>query len=237
MSLWERFTDFSVHKHDFQLSPGQIEEAVNYMRVPGKIDISDLAFETMIADDDRPEENILDSVIDIAIFALPSECRHGSFCDLSKLGVGTTEEFDGVSFVNLCEHGRLVVHKDFYQGHYSSIRVPREGRMSKQHVKYGVFDVKEAGVDYEVIIANCNENGRKVRVQGEVLFNFEEDSSTLRANTTDVPSIYPFISISVFLMLTMCFFRVQCGTPREIPNNHRYQTVEMVSTRPTPTPV
>jgi hypothetical protein len=226
MGLWQRFTDFSVYRHNFQLPPGQIEEAVNYMRVPGEIDISDLAFQAI--PDDRPEANILDSVIDVAIFPLPSECRHRSFCDLSKLGVGTKEDFDGASFVNLCVHGRLALHKDFYQGHHSAIRVPRVGQMSK-HVKYGVFNVKEAGVDYEVIIANCSENGRKVRVQGEVLFNFDEDSSTLWADT-DVP-VYPLISISVFLMLAMCFFRVQC-TQREIPINHQYQTVEMVSARP-----
>jgi hypothetical protein len=221
MNFMKRFSDRSSVAHSVILSTGEVEEAVHVMQKPGKIDLSGLTFHAFPYD--VAPNGFGHTVVDIAIFPLPNGCDDHR-CDLSKLGVGKREEFDGISFLSLCHKGRLRIEKDIYKGQHASIEVPMEGPMRK-HVKYGQFVAKFGGRNYEVLIANCDESGRKVSVEGQVLFDFSHDDS-LHFKSTPVPA-YPLLSISVFLFFTLCFVRVRFTT-RAAYEEARYQSTDIV---------
>jgi hypothetical protein len=217
--LKQIFSDRSGLIHNVVLLPGEVEEAVNFMRLPGRIDLSGL---TLYA---RPYDVIPSevdhTVIDIAVFPLPRGCNDHT-CDLSKLGIGKREEFDGMPFLSLCHNGRLRIEKDYYGGHHTSIRVPVEGPM-ENHVKYGQVAVEHGGQDYEVLIANCDETGRKLQVTGQVVFDFSQDSADFGS-----PPPYHLVSISVFLFFAFCFVRVRFTT-RTADEEATYRSVEMAA--------
>jgi hypothetical protein len=226
-SLGRFFSDSSSLKHNIVLAPGEVEEAVSLMRMPGKIDLSGLTFHALPRDD--IPNGIGHTQIDIAVFPLSPECDDGHKCDLSKLGVGKKEEFDGLAFLSLCHAGRLRIERDFYKGHHISLKVPSEGPM-QTHVKFGQLAIGQGGRDYEVLIANCDENGRHVKVNGQVLFDFSHHDSD-KSKSAPSEATYPMVSLSTFLFFTLCFIRVRFTT-RAAYEDTRHQSIELVNTEP-----
>jgi Lung seven transmembrane receptor len=166
-----------------------------YVRGPGFIDLGSLnftaaspAFSGAATDDSVGDDGNrmlaalgdADSVVDVAIFRLPSECAHKRVgCDWTSLGVGKRTP-DGslrwccneeAAALNLCSggnatsYGRLLLVDGKFKGNHREIVIPREGVVTKQ-MKYGKMEEKESG-SYVVLFANCNAYGREVLVKGE----------------------------------------------------------------------
>lgn len=117
------------------------------------------------------------SSLDIAVFHLPEECvstRNG--CDWTELGVGA-KTGDGILryccsndavALGLCggsQNGRLIMDAEKFVGKHRLMNVPAEGAYSSK-LKYARFEETEESGRYVVVFANCNENGRRVIVEG-----------------------------------------------------------------------
>jgi hypothetical protein len=126
--------------------------------------------------------------LDIAIFALPSECQD-SFdgCDTSIVGVGihrSDDTDDVVSFcctpelvdANKCDTpGRLLLDNindagtARYSGSLVTLDIPSQGTLEAAIFDHPLILVPTAGV-YAVLMANCNEEdvGRTLHVTGDI---------------------------------------------------------------------
>mmetsp|Transcript_17940 Transcript_17940/g.19719 ORF Transcript_17940/g.19719 Transcript_17940/m.19719 type:complete len:565 (+) Transcript_17940:178-1872(+) len=117
------------------------------------------------------------SALDIAVFHLPEECastRAG--CDWTELGIGATSD-DGLLryccssdaiAMGLCagtQYGRLIMNAESFAGKHRLINVPANGEYSN-YLKYGRFEETEESGKYVVVFANCNDEGRRVIVEG-----------------------------------------------------------------------
>ena len=166
-----------------------------YIRGPGYIDLSGLTFTTLISsygddifgDGKARRRRRLDagieqgaSTVDIAVFHLPQHCASSrSGCDWTKLGVGGKLDDgtlrwccsqDAIDY-GLCHEnrfGRLIINGFIFSGSHRFVNVPPEGPMSKQ-IRYGKLEEFESG-QYVVVFANCNENGREIKVLGECVW-------------------------------------------------------------------
>eukprot|EP00535_Pseudo-nitzschia_heimii_P013612 CAMPEP_0197193960 /NCGR_PEP_ID=MMETSP1423-20130617/28368_1 /TAXON_ID=476441 /ORGANISM="Pseudo-nitzschia heimii, Strain UNC1101" /LENGTH=204 /DNA_ID=CAMNT_0042647295 /DNA_START=149 /DNA_END=760 /DNA_ORIENTATION=- len=172
------------------ISPGRIKEDVHYMESRGSIDLSHLRF---YSDDYTGSKNVIvnyqsennktntgenesdmhknsgfshvewkESFLDIAVFEVPENCTSRN-CDLSKFGIGSLTHFDGNSYLNLCQSGRLRIDQNIFKGHHTQLMIPGEGGMPdriKQN-KNNKFRMPKHR-HYEVMLANCNEKGRRV---------------------------------------------------------------------------
>jgi hypothetical protein len=79
------------------------------------------------------------------------------------------------------------------------------------------IDIHNAGVNYEVVIANCNGNGRMVKIKGDILFDYDENHFLGGKDP-----VYPLISAVVFLICCCRFIRIQChGSPPTHPTTHQ----------------
>ena len=144
---------------------GQVEEAVHRIDNMGAIDLSRLRFS--VADDAIG----IDSVLDVAIFQVPAHCN-SQLCDLSEHGIGKLEHFDGASYLSLCNNdGRLQIDRERFRGHHSELAIPGDGPMIEDRiVDGGEIVVSERDRTYEVMIANCNKQGKQVNMAGQVIF-------------------------------------------------------------------
>ncbi len=61
--------------------------------------------------------------------------------------------------------GRLIIDKSRFKGEHRSVPIPSEGAFSSQ-VQLGKIDVDEADGKYTMIISNCNDYGRSVKLNG-----------------------------------------------------------------------
>jgi hypothetical protein len=221
------------------IKPGQVEEAVHYMAFNGAIDLSQLHFEAFPADggdldpssalpsrshtahwdnESQQQHNnnnfnnstthvVRESFLDIAVFEVPERCTSRT-CDLSRFGVGRIQQFSGATFLNLCHGGRLDLDLDVYRGYHTQLMVPQEGPMP-QKVRYGKVTVPVPNRNYEVMIANCNDSGRKVQLTGQVIFDFDDDPvSQLDASSLAVLTL---IAFAVCLFFSACSIRVRWG--------------------------
>ena len=223
MNLLQRLSNKS-NGYSIVLEPGQIEEAVHFMQGRGTIDLSDLSFFAFPREETGSQTNST-SYVDIAIFPLPKGCSGGEKCDLSDLGVGKRETFDGISFLDLCHEGRLRLDTGIYKGHHAYIKVPNTGKMAKS-VEYSQLAAEHGQRDYEVMIANCNLSGRKIRIQGQVLFDFSKDQHPKTNTLTPFPG-HPLVSISVFLFFTVCFVRIRFTTRAAYEELRSHSTARM----------
>jgi hypothetical protein len=226
MGIIKRWTDRAIVTHNFRLSQGEVEEARSFMKFPGKIDVSGLSFHAAPYQDGKEEHvsGINETWVDIAVFPLPRSCRQ-DHCDLTELGVGARENSD--FFVELCHNGRLQIRREVFHGFHTALKVPTKGPMEK-HVLYGLFDARDAGQEYDVIIANCHMAGRQIHVKGQAVFDFGRSSEEHFDPATSLP--YPLTSLTVFLGLALCFFRIRCtslGSSRR--SDGRNETVEISS--------
>lgn len=192
-------TDAFVHYND------------GFIRAPGFIDLGSLTFTAIsepYSSNDDPlfnddgdfgemgDDNIraLDggvevegTVVDIAIFQLPSKCVHSKVgCDWPSLGVGKRSDDGSLRWccnreamdLGICEdspdnYGRLMVDNDYFKlhnatHHHRYVTVPNEGPMSKK-IKNGKMEQTQSGT-YVVLYANCNLEGREIYVTGEAVW-------------------------------------------------------------------
>ena len=124
----------------------------------------------------------------------------------------------GASYLNLCQGGRLHLN-DKFTGHATHLTVPAKGSMPdriKQR-QYNKIHMPEAK-HYEVMLANCAANGRKVRVSGQVVFDLVDDDvdSLTRQSLTILVSVAAVV-FCLFVILTV---RVNMGTRSDFEQAH-----------------
>jgi hypothetical protein len=124
--------------------------------------------------------NAISLQVDIVFFYEPSECSNNrNGCDWTKLGIGTTDEFGSLRWCcsneaiefGYClggpnQYGRLIVNSTAFKGQHRFISVPPSGKLDTT-VKYGKLEEPENSGTYILIIANCNDEGRDVMVNGD----------------------------------------------------------------------
>lgn len=127
--------------------------------------------------------------VDIAIFRLPKDCAGTrSGCDWTMLGIGGKNDEGALRYCctkdaidwGLCKEedsGRLIVQHGDFGGKHKFIDLPPTGEVPKK-LKDGLFQFdndKTDGFDdytgeYVIVFANCNEDGRPVKVSGDTVW-------------------------------------------------------------------
>jgi hypothetical protein len=186
------------------IAPGAIEEAVHYMQFSGDIDLSELYFSA------EGQGTGVESFVDIAVFEVPGHCTSHN-CDLSQFGVGALTHFNGITFLNLCQAGRLMIDNNIFQGHHTQLMIPSEGPMPS-HIKRsaGTFKVPIQNRYYDVMIANCNEHGRRIQLAGQVVFAFEDNLTPIL--TARSLTILTTVAFAVCLVLSLLSIKIERGT-------------------------
>ena len=230
MNLKRAFTPDHDSDHILSIHPGTIEEALNFMTKPGKIDFSDLTFYAKPHNQEEEHEDEAesatsnkqndypDTLLEIAIFPLPPGCKNHN-CVLSEVGIGRMEELEGLPYLNPChKNGALVVDETAFKGQLLQINVPGRGNM-KKHLKKKL-DAELGARFYEVLIANCNKQGREVKMEGQIVFEISADDGDsdgfITQLSTSMDDFLPdthfiLVSIATFLFLVCCCFRVRCN--------------------------
>eukprot|EP00339_Tiarina_fusa_P001565 CAMPEP_0117049942 /NCGR_PEP_ID=MMETSP0472-20121206/34480_1 /TAXON_ID=693140 ORGANISM="Tiarina fusus, Strain LIS" /NCGR_SAMPLE_ID=MMETSP0472 /ASSEMBLY_ACC=CAM_ASM_000603 /LENGTH=541 /DNA_ID=CAMNT_0004763531 /DNA_START=35 /DNA_END=1660 /DNA_ORIENTATION=- len=120
------------------------------------------------------------SEVDIAVFHLPSSCATSRLgCDWTELGIGSRSDDDNLRYccsndaidLGLCQgtqYGRLIV-TDKFTGKHRVVNIPATGDYDN-FLKYGKFEQKSGNGKYVVIFANCNDEGRPVKVDGKTIW-------------------------------------------------------------------
>jgi len=183
------------------ISPGQTEETVHSMQFEGEIELSELKFTA------EGFGNGVESFLDIAVFEVPPQCTSHN-CDLSRFGVGAITHFNSMSYLNLCEAGRLVIDHNRFEGYHTQLMIPSEGPMPV-HIKNGKIKVPVKDRSYDILIANCNENGRHIQLTGQVVFDLDDDYITLTAGSL---TILTLVAFAVCLFFSLLSVRIERGT-------------------------
>lgn len=190
------------------IRPGLVEEAVHKIDYQGDIDLSELRF---VALEDSESYNI-DSFVDIVVYQVPAHCNSHT-CDLSEYGVGILDRYNGSDYLRLCDlNGRLQLDHDKFRGHHVELSVPRKGPMPLDRVMEDASYILASQRDqtYNVMVANCNKEGREIAVTGQVIF--ESFGKTLYAQD-DVSGMHLLMmGIAICLFFTICTFRIHMGT-------------------------
>mmetsp|Transcript_10800 Transcript_10800/g.20198 ORF Transcript_10800/g.20198 Transcript_10800/m.20198 type:complete len:625 (-) Transcript_10800:977-2851(-) len=122
-----------------------------------------------------------ETVIDVIFFHEPSDCvKKKAGCDWAKLGIGSSDNEgnirwccadDAIDF-GLCtekDFGRLIINKALFGGEHRPVTIPTvgayEGRMNLP-----MMDTKEGTGQYTLVLANCNDYGRAVSLDGQYLW-------------------------------------------------------------------
>mmetsp|Transcript_10558 Transcript_10558/g.20874 ORF Transcript_10558/g.20874 Transcript_10558/m.20874 type:complete len:325 (+) Transcript_10558:107-1081(+) len=154
----------------------------------------------------------IESFLDIAVFEVPEHCTSRN-CDISKFGVGSLSHFNGMSYLTLCQAGRLKLDHNLFKGHHTQLMVPIEGPMPDQVKQYrsAKFSVPK-NKHYEVILANCHQRGRNVCVSGQVVFDLMGGNTMFNNLTAKSVTILTSVAVMVFFALTILAVRVNRGT-------------------------
>jgi hypothetical protein len=200
------------------IPPGDVEEAVHYMQFTGEIDLSELTFTA------ESGGTGIESFLDVVVFEVPPHCTSHN-CDLSRYGIGALTHFNGMEFLGLCQAGRLIIDNNIFQGFHTQLMIPSEGPMPSNIKKNsGTFKVPVPDKNFNVMLANCNDNGRPVSLTGQVVFDFEE-------NFTPITPYSLTLLTSVALFVCLCFsclsIKIDRGT-RADWEYQRFQNVEIL---------
>ena len=131
---------------------------------------------------------------------------------MTKMGIGTAKQYDGFAFTSLCRGGRLHIDHELFRGTRFSLAVPRHGAMPDR-IDGGKVNVMTYDADYEVLLANCDQLGRKVEIVGDVVFDlatYASNGSGTGYSNSDAFSVwlsYFLVFSSVFLCLFCSFLR------------------------------
>ena len=122
-----------------------------------------------------------DSVIDLVFFHEPAECvKTSAGCDWTKLGVGSSDQYGNIRWccsedvveLGLCEasnRGRMIINQALFGGEHRPVTIPPTGDYLAS-VKLPIMDTKEGTGQYSLVLANCNDYGRNVMVDGEYIW-------------------------------------------------------------------
>jgi hypothetical protein len=110
----------------------------------------------------------------------PKSCvnkRNG--CDWTELGIGASDSEGGIRWCcsndaidfGYCQggdaqYGRLIVNSTLFKGQHRFIQVPATGDLVAS-VHYAVLEEPKISGRYNLVIANCNDEGRDVYVSGK----------------------------------------------------------------------
>lgn len=200
------------------ITPGDVEEAVHYMKFTGSIDLSELYFTA------ESGGSGIETFLDIAVFEVPPHCTSNN-CDLSRYGIGAETHFDGMTFVGMCQAGRLFIDRNIFEGYHTQLMIPSDGPMPAT-IKKGkaIFKVPVQDRNYNVMLANCNENGRSVSLTGQVVFDFEENLTPITFHTL---TVLTSVALMVCLFFSCLSIKVDRGT-RADWEYQRFQNVEVL---------
>lgn len=113
----------------------------------------------------------------------PKECANSrSGCDWTKLGIGSSDPKGGVRWCcsndaidfGYCaggdaQYGRLIVNSTLFEGQHRFIDVPATGSLEAS-VHYAKLEEPTISGKYVLVIANCNDEGRDVFVNGKYIW-------------------------------------------------------------------
>jgi len=123
------------------------------------------------------------NTVDIVFFNEPKECsnsRRG--CDWTELGIGASDGNGGVRWCcsndaianGYCsasdknQYGRLIVNATLFSGQHRFLDVPAmPGTLDHASIHYGLLEEPTVSGKYNLVIVNCNDEGRTVMVEGK----------------------------------------------------------------------
>lgn len=212
-----------------------IHYSEGYIVSPGFVDLSNLVF-TTTADDHNDGGRGLDAAaggdafgytVDIVLFHEPTECsntRKG--CDWTELGVGKsdhegnlrwccTEEAVSLGMCNggLKENGRLIVNKPKITER-RTVSVPSVGSM-KTSIEDGKFNASEGSGKYVLVIANCNDEGRDIMVDGR--YTWKSKHGYLPGNLFGEMHFFAILSVFYAVLLFWYGISMKCHENSIIP--------------------
>jgi hypothetical protein len=122
-----------------------------------------------------------DTVIDLIFFHEPSDCtKTADGCDWTLLGVGRKNQYGEVEYCcteestssGVCENkniGRLIIDPELFGGEHRPLLVPSSGEFSSG-VNIPVMPTKQGTGKYTLAIANCNDFGRDMYINGKYIW-------------------------------------------------------------------
>ena len=120
-----------------------------------------------------------------------------------------------MSYLTLCQAGRLKLDHNIFKGHHTQLMIPIEGPMPDQVKQYrsARFSVPK-DKHYEVMLANCHQRGRNVHVSGQVIFDLVggDADATFNNLTAESVTILTSVAVLVFFVLSILAVRVNWGT-------------------------
>jgi hypothetical protein len=212
-----RVNDDMLDHQKLILERGEVHEAFHWMSYKGDIDMSGLTFEAEPVTEEKQATSI-QSFLDIVVFEVPKICTSES-CDVSKYGVGKMDTYKNKAFVNHCEGGRLSIDSSLFHGFHTQLMVPSIGPMPR-HVKQNKVPFPNKEQTYEVVFANCNDDGRKVLITGQTVIDYDENKTEL----SFVSVVFlTTVALSICLLFTFLTVRIRRGTLAEY-NDQRLNT-------------
>lgn len=130
------------------------------------------------------DPRVLDSItqaVEVVVFEEPADCARSDACDWSRIGLGIKDSeghshwccsddeiTSGLCTTETHTFGKLMIDKARFKGVYRSIPIPSEGPF-KSNEKVEKMDVNEGDGKYTIVIANCNDYGRTVKMEGSYI--------------------------------------------------------------------
>jgi hypothetical protein len=130
-------------------------------------------------------------------------------CDWPDLGIGARTEDGVIRYccsndaidLGLCQgsqYGRLIMDATKFSGKHRYKNVPAAGEFDEQ-LKYGRFEQKSDSGKYVLAMANCNDEGRPVKVKGHTIW--KSVHGYLPADLFGLMYFFAALTIIYFFML------------------------------------
>ena len=183
------------------------------------------------------------SQVDIAVMHLPGSCANTrSGCDWTDFGVGAKSPEGDIRWccsndaveLGLCEggpkYGKLIINTTLFSGAGSHrlVEIDPTGDVVDQKLKYGKFEESDKSGRYVVIFANCNDEGREVKVKGATVW--KSDHGYLPGELFEFMYFYSFVT-AVYLALMVTFGLSMCRYDMKKPVKASFSTLSSNSSR------
>lgn len=130
-------------------------------------------------------------------------------CDWPDLGVGARTETGVIRYccsndaidLGLCQgsqYGRLIMDATKFAGKHRFKNVPATGEFDEK-LMYGRFEQNSESGKYVMVMANCNDEGRPVKVKGHTIW--KSAHGYLPADLFGLMDFYAVLTIVYFIML------------------------------------
>mmetsp|Transcript_16206 Transcript_16206/g.21489 ORF Transcript_16206/g.21489 Transcript_16206/m.21489 type:complete len:584 (-) Transcript_16206:558-2309(-) len=165
--------------------------------------------------------------IDVVLFHEPKSCSDSNGCLWTGLGVGKDDGegnlrwccSDDAIELGLCDgsedhKGRLIIDPKTFKGEHRFLTVPASGKL-EETIKYGKIDEKGETGKYVLVMANCSEKGRNVKVDGK--YEWKSKHGYLPGNLFG--ELYFFVTLTVIYFLTFLWYSIsmKCNEDSIIP--------------------